>query len=276
MEVTSKNKIPWLDETHPNYKRWKRARIISEDRGRLVEFIVNKHIKCKNLSILDLGSGEGGTSKVFSENNFVVSFDLNLIRLQRQKDFAKNFSRVKGNGSLLPFSDHSFNLIILQDVIEHTGNEGKLIEELSRILKPNGIIYLSTPNKSSLFNLLSDPHWGVPLIAGWKREAIRKYFLKYFRKNELNRNDVAQLLSLEDLKKILKKDFIHTLHTKTVVSELFKGNKGIIWSSFHLKLLRFIKMIKIDKLVTKISNDEEGILNKFFTPTFYIVCRKKN
>ncbi len=83
MEV--KNQDPtWLNETHPNYVRWKRARGLSIERGKFVHSLINKNTETINLSILDLGSGEGGTTTVFSENNFVVSFDLSLVRLKRQ------------------------------------------------------------------------------------------------------------------------------------------------------------------------------------------------
>jgi predicted rRNA methylase YqxC with S4 and FtsJ domains len=77
----------WLDESHPNFDRWKRSRELSIERGKFVHSIINQKVNANNLSVLDLGSGEGGTSKVFSENNFVVSLDLNLIRLQRQLGF---------------------------------------------------------------------------------------------------------------------------------------------------------------------------------------------
>ncbi len=85
MEVKEINPA-WLDESHPNFKRWKRAREVSIERGKFVSSIINQQLDTKNLSVLDLGSGEGGTSKVFSENNFVVSFDLSLTRLKRQKE----------------------------------------------------------------------------------------------------------------------------------------------------------------------------------------------
>ena len=74
----------WLDESHPNFLRWKLARELSFERGKFVYSIVNQKVSSNNLSVLDLGSGEGGTSDVFSKNNFVVSLDLSLIRLQRQ------------------------------------------------------------------------------------------------------------------------------------------------------------------------------------------------
>jgi SAM-dependent methyltransferase len=329
--VEVKEETPaWLDKSHPNFLRWKRARELSVERGKFVRSIVSQKLPVKNLTVLDLGSGEGGTSRVLSDDNFVVSFDLSLIKLQRQllnvipKDpdfnletekslknniviskegsypteksstisqtgflprqvgiemtainYPNDLAFVNGNALQLPFEDHSFDLIIIQDVIEHLNDIKFLYIEIKRVLKLKGMIYLSTPNKYSLFNFLSDPHFGLPVVSVLKREQIKKYFLKYFRKNDYNRKDVAQLLSLNGLGKLFSQNFDLHLNTKFVVKELFNGNKGIVWSDFHLKLISFCKIIKLDWVVNKIANDKLGILNKFFTPTFYVIFKLK-
>ncbi len=289
-----------LDESHPNFNRWKHAREVSVERGKFVSSIINQQLDTKDLSVLDLGSGEGGTSKVFSENNFIVSFDLSLIRLQRQissviskegfypteKSSTNNKTRflssfemtkpelVNGSALQLPFSNHSFDLIIIQDVIEHLTNTATFYSEVKRILKTNGYIYLSTPNKLSIFNILNDPHFGLPVLSLLKRESIKKYFLKQFRIDDYNRTDIAQLLSLNGLINLFKNDFEIKLYTKFSVRELFNGNKGIVWSDFHLKLIAFCKLIKLDWLLIKLANDKIGLINKYFTPTFYFVFKK--
>ena len=56
MEVAQKQ-ITWLDEKHPNFERWKRAREFSIDRGKFVMSVISKVRKCQNLKILDIGSG---------------------------------------------------------------------------------------------------------------------------------------------------------------------------------------------------------------------------
>ena len=280
MEV-NKATPAWLDPSHPNFKRWETARNLSIERGKFVRSIIEQQIKVQYLTVLDLGSGEGGTANVFSQDNFVVSFDLSLVRLQRQKEiviskegsYPTEKSVVNGTALQLPFSDHSFDLIIIQDVIEHLNETKSFIKEVKRVLKPKGMIYLSTPNKYSIFNFISDPHFGLPVVSVLKRESIKKYFLKYFRKNDLNRQDIAQLLSLNELIKLFSNNFDLQLKTKFTVKELFKGNKGIVWSNFHLKLISFCKAIKLDRLLIKISNDKKGVLNKFFTPTFYITLK---
>ncbi len=146
--------------------------------------------------------------------------------------------------------------------------------EVKRILKTNGNIYLSTPNKLSVFNFFSDPHFGLPVLSLLKRQSIKKYFLKQFRKDDYNRTDIAQLFSLNELINLFKNDFEIKLYTKFSVQELFNGNKGIVWSDFHLKLIAFCKLIKLDWLLIKLANDKIGITNKYFTPTFYFVLKK--
>lgn len=274
------NSLAWLDEYHPNYEKWKRARELSIERGKLVHFILSQFTELEHLSILDLGSGEGGTVKVFSENNFVISLDLNLIRLQRQKNSSDlniqttEKKLVNGNALQLPFSDKAFDLIIIQDVIEHIADVKNFYSEVKRVLKSNGIIYLSTPNKLSLLNFFSDPHFGLPVVSILKRKSIKKYFLRYLRKDDYKRDDIAQLLSIKDLLNLFNNEFSFHLNTKFVVEELFKSNKGIVWSRFHLFLIAIIKFLKIDSLIIKLANNKFGFINKYFTPTFYITLKR--
>lgn len=291
-------KPAWLVESHPNFLRWKIARELSYERGNFVRSIINQQIKTKNLNVLDLGSGEGGTSKVFSDDNFVVSFDLTLTRLKRQKvnvissessneksstidrnggDSSFEMTNIKfvnGTAIQLPFSNHCFDLIVIQDVIEHLINISDFYNEVKRVLKTHGSVYLSTPNKFSIFNILNDPHFGLPFLSLLKRESIKKIFLKHFRKDDYERTDIAQLFSLNELTDLFKDDFEIKLYTKFSVQELFNGNKGIVWSDFHLKLIALCKFIKFDWAIKKIANDKFGFINKYFTPTFYFVLKK--
>jgi len=274
--VEVKNNTPiWLDRSHPNFLRWEKSRKLSLERGRFVRSIIEQKNKIENFSIIDLGSGEGGTTKVFAKDNFVLSIDLSLIRLQRQNSSDIKFSRINGDVTNLPVKGRFADLIIVQDVIEHLNDISSFYEEIIRVLKPEGIVYLSTPNKLSFINLISDPHFGLPFVSILKRQSIKKYFLKYFRKNDFYRNDIAQLLSHKELITLFTKDFCFELNTKLAVEELFNGSKGIVWSDIHLKLISFCRVTGIDRIIKKIANNKSGILNKFITPTFYFILRKK-
>lgn len=262
---------PWLNTEHPNFERWKKAREIAEERGKFVKLIISRFTKCEQLNILELGSGEGGTASVFSKDNKFISLDLSLLRLQRQPDTIR---RINADAQRLPFKHSTFDLIILQDVIEHLPFNNGLLHYLSSFLNKEGIIFLSTPNRFSLLNIISDPHFGLPFISIMKRDQIKKYFLPLCRKDDSFRNDIAQLLSLNELKK-MSRDYDIILNTKFAVSELIKGNKGVVWSGFHIRLLNLILRTGLDKLILKAANDKESFLNHFFTPTFYLILKRK-
>ena len=259
---------------HPNYKRWQRAREISEERAEFVEKIISTEIIPEGLRILDIGSGEGSTSGLLSKKNFVVSLEIKPERLKKtlQKE---SLQRIIADGLRIPFKPGSFDLVILQDVIEHIAINENFFEQLSEFLKKNGIIYLSTPNRLSVFNVISDPHWGLPFLALFKSDQIKKYFLKIFRKADSERDDIAELLSLKEISRLAEKNYIIKICTHISVDHLLNGGKGLVWSDIHRILIKLTNLPMIRTALLKISNDKPGIVNKFFTPTFYILLKKK-
>lgn len=272
MGLEEKQNSAWMDISHPNYERWNRSRLLADERGRFVRSLISQKKDCRKLSVLDLGSGEGGTSRVFSDDNFVVSLDFSFDKLKRQKSLCADCSMVNASALDLPFLPSGFDVIIMQDVIEHI--EGNLISlpgELLKLLKPGGVIYLSTPNRHSLLNLLADPHWGLPFVSAMNRKTIRKFVLPAVRKQDVGRTGIAQLLSLNDLKRLFGRSCKLELNTLFAVTKLFEGSRAIVWSSFHLSLLHIIKQLRLDHFILKLSNNSEGIVNKYFTPTFYFL-----
>jgi 2-polyprenyl-3-methyl-5-hydroxy-6-metoxy-1,4-benzoquinol methylase len=288
------------NKNHPNYVRWKRGRDLAEARGNLVMTLLEKSPDQSRLPaslpdrqagqasrtgksdrqvsgkvILDLGSGEGGTSKVFSMNNKVLSIDLSMYRLKRQDNYQINLLKINADALVLPIKEKFIDIIIIQDVVEHLHNHKTLLTELKRVLKKDGIIYLSTPNKKSVLNIISDPHWGLPFLSLFKRKTIKKIFLNNFRKKDSDRNDIAELFSLRELENLFADDFHIRLMTSSVTEIMLNGIEGVVWSNFHLKLLALIKFLKLDKLILNISNDKSGFVNDFFTPTFYFIMQRK-
>jgi 2-polyprenyl-3-methyl-5-hydroxy-6-metoxy-1,4-benzoquinol methylase len=259
---------------HQNYERWQKARDLSDERTKFVDSVLLNEINLQDLKILDVGAGEGSTSELLSKNNFVVSLEPKQERIKKIER-TNSLQPVIAEGLNIPFKSDSFNLIILQDVIEHLNINKKLINDLIFLLRDEGLIYISTPNKFSLINIISDPHWGMPLLCLFNRDQIKKYFLKYFRKNDYQRDDIAELLSLNKLYKLFIQDYSIKFFTKFSVEYLLAGGKGLVWSKFHLRLVKLVNFLGLAKILKTIANDKPGIINKFFTPTFYIVLRRK-
>lgn len=259
---------------HPNYERWQKAREISYHRAEFVKYILSKQGLTEGLKILDIGAGEGSTSRLFSHQNFVVSLETKIERVNKIQR-TKSLYPILGDFTKPPLRNSKFDLIILQDVIEHLNFSETTIAELRNLLRNDGIIYLSTPNRFSIFNIISDPHWGMPFLCLFNRDQIKKYFLKYFRKSDYNREDIAQLFSLKNLMDYFRQDFVVTLCTKNSVDYLFSGGKGIVWSKFHLLLLKIVDNFGLSRIVKKIANDKFTFMNKYFTPTFYLILKKR-
>jgi 2-polyprenyl-3-methyl-5-hydroxy-6-metoxy-1,4-benzoquinol methylase len=259
---------------HPNYERWQKARDLSDERAKFVENVLSTELVTRGLKILDIGAGEGSTSKILSKNNFVFSLEPKFERIKKNEK-TNSLQPVIAEGLKLPFQSSSFDLIILQDVIEHLNINKEFVDDLNHLLKKNGIIYLSTPNRLSIINIISDPHWGMPFLSLFNRSQIKKYFLKNFRKSDYNRNDIAELLSLKDLFDLFNKNFAIQICTKFSINYLLNGGKGLVWSKFHLRLVKAVNSLGLQKLLIRIANNKHGLLNKFFTPTFYIILKKK-
>lgn len=85
------------------------------------------------------------------------------------------------------FSDDTFDVVTLWEVIEHVPQPVKLLSEVRRVLRPGGVLLLSTPNGRSLFHRIA--HWSYILTLGrWNFPARRIYssgHLYYFTKQTL-------------------------------------------------------------------------------------------
>ncbi len=58
--------------------------------------------------------------------------------------------------------DNHFDVVIMQDTIEHLLNPRETLLEIKRILKPGGIVYVNTPNIDSFVSrILQAKWWGI-------------------------------------------------------------------------------------------------------------------
>ena len=99
--------------------------------------------------VLDVGCGTGYGVKICSETaKYVVGMDYNISAIKYCNDnFALgNNSFLNSNALLLPFRTQSFDIAITFQVIEHISDSKKFIDELKRVVKPSGLIIISTPN----------------------------------------------------------------------------------------------------------------------------------
>lgn len=102
----------------------------------------------KSYRILDAGCGEGLLVKKFREAGWnITGYDLNY-----QSEYV-----IQGDLLDIKFGDGSFNMILCLDVLEHISfeNQGQVLREFSRLLKPGGTLVLSVPNLAHMASRLS-------------------------------------------------------------------------------------------------------------------------
>ncbi len=263
MSYNIAEKIFTLDPSHPNYIRWQRAIDTAAIRGELVVNILEQYIDLRGKNILDVGCGVGGTTIALNKREAdVFSLDVNPKRLEYVRERMEKTSSTAANALQLPFKKKSFDVVILQDVIEHVNEPKILMSEIHRVLKSKGILYLTTPNKFSPINFISDPHWGLPIVASLNRKVVR-FIMHTILHREKDRRDFAELLSFKALASLLTANsFSYRFNHSFIVKELFRKPSLVIWSGLHLSTVRWIKKVKFEKLIKKLVNDDDGIFNR--------------
>jgi len=103
----------------------------------------------KDKVVLDIASGSGyGTQMLAKEAKFVYGVDINetAINYAKKNYNAKNIEYKVGNGETIPLPDKSVDVVITFETIEHIADYKKFMQEVSRVLKTDGLAVVSTPN----------------------------------------------------------------------------------------------------------------------------------
>lgn len=91
--------------------------------------------------LLDVGCGLKPYEKIFApyvEKYYGTEYS-------STSGYRGNRADVAGDASAMPFADASVDTILCTEVLEHVKNPEKVIEEFTRILKPDGIIITTAP-----------------------------------------------------------------------------------------------------------------------------------
>jgi SAM-dependent methyltransferase len=127
--------------------------------GRVDADLWNEHLAryafsdryCHGLRILDAGCGTGyGTHQLALNAQSVVGVDLaeDALAYAASEYARSNLRWVRSSCTNLPFSAGCFDVVVSFEVIEHLQQWADLIAEARRVLVPEGVFIVSTPNKS--------------------------------------------------------------------------------------------------------------------------------
>lgn len=116
----------------------------------VARYLLTKNF-CADRKILDIACGEGYGSYLMSTwgAKHVIGMDISSEAINNAKRKFKNDNLEYKLGSvseMAQYEDHTFDLIISLETIEHLINPEEMLVHMKRLIKPDGIIIISCPN----------------------------------------------------------------------------------------------------------------------------------
>jgi len=134
--------MKFLDIHHPYSKER------SNYAEKYAEYIYKSFFK-KTGKLLDIGCGRGYYIDAFNKLGFETGgCDVEVVR--------EDVIQVNLEKSKLPYEDNTFDFVFSKSVIEHIKNTDNYLSEIKRVLKPDGMLFLMTPNWKTAYKIFYD------------------------------------------------------------------------------------------------------------------------
>lgn len=109
--------------------------------------------------IIDLGSGDGRLSAFLGQFGTTDAIELSQFAVDKSNRLYPNVNYQQGDVLTFNFKNNKYDVIVSQEVIEHIENKEKYIDVCNNILKPDGYLILTTPNKTTLDHMTDGKTW---------------------------------------------------------------------------------------------------------------------
>lgn len=137
LDWTGERFVPWAQEPAVAYEHLHRY------------LWVSRLLKDKN--VLDLACGEGYGANILAHQAASVcgvDIDEAAVRHASEKYIRSNLRFLTGSLAQLPIpGENTFDVIVCFEAIEHVREHDAVLCEVKRLLKPDGLFVISTPNK---------------------------------------------------------------------------------------------------------------------------------
>jgi SAM-dependent methyltransferase len=107
------------------------------------------HIR-DGVRVLDVGCYDGYVLRQLLARARITGFGVDLAPAAIEKaaslSAGTDLTFMVSDGTLLPFPDESFDVVICSEILEHVGDLDAVIKELARVVAPGGQLYATMPN----------------------------------------------------------------------------------------------------------------------------------
>jgi GT2 family glycosyltransferase/ubiquinone/menaquinone biosynthesis C-methylase UbiE/Tfp pilus assembly protein PilF len=104
-------------------------------------------------TVLDIASGEGyGSALLAGSAKRVIGVDVSpeaVAHAQRRYGYLGNLEFREGSCAAIPCASGSVDLVVSFETIEHTTAHEAFLAEIRRVLRPDGVLIISSPNKQT-------------------------------------------------------------------------------------------------------------------------------
>jgi ubiquinone/menaquinone biosynthesis C-methylase UbiE len=135
---------------------------------------------CNQKVVLDIASGEGyGTNLIAGTAKQVYGVDIfeEAVIHARKKYNRPNLKFMVGSATAIPLGDSVVDLVVSFETLEHLVEHDIFLSEIRRVLKPNGVLIMSTPDKKVYFERDPvNPYHLKELFTKEFEDLIKNYF----------------------------------------------------------------------------------------------------
>ncbi|RKZ78692.1 MAG: hypothetical protein DRR19_26020 [Candidatus Parabeggiatoa sp. nov. 1] len=177
-----------MNETTVPHRRGFSVTANRKSKAKKISKIINDFTEhsLKNARLLDIGTGNGEISHFLSKEFDVISVDI-----EDHRNSTEGYMFLITTESL-PFPDEYFDVVVSNHVIEHVSDQQLHLSEIARVLKPNGVVYLATPNRLWPWEV----HYQVPVLHYLPQQT----FMSLLKRIKIYR-EVLRLITWHQLKK---------------------------------------------------------------------------
>lgn len=160
-------------------------RLVTGVQGDIVELHLHRYAMAmefiQNKVVLDIASGEGYGSNLMAniaQSVIGVDIDEKTIAFAQSKYLRKNLSFKVGSADNIPVEDHSVDVVVSFETIEHHDKHEEMLQEIKRVLTPGGLLIMSSPDKLNYRDI--PKHYNQFHIKELYREEFKQLIQRYF------------------------------------------------------------------------------------------------
>jgi SAM-dependent methyltransferase len=163
--VLQYRKQNWDGIQTPQWQQRIAEDILRDDGETVLQAIAEFWTAQPGACVLDIGSGVGSFVVACRKRGFRAfgiepdrigqGGRISSIQIARRRLESQVFA--VGIGERLPFADRSFDLVTMNQVMEHVSEQAAVLQEALRVLKDGGAIYIASPNYLRFY----EPHYKI-------------------------------------------------------------------------------------------------------------------